>query len=112
MGEYDQWPIPDGLSDDGRRAATVIHDFLQEEDATYHGGGGTFYTPQQWADRDELYGLGSLLIVTHDGGNHAPYFNVDYGQYAAQERLGTRLEVAGFWCEQATSWYSAVYKRS
>ncbi len=105
----EQWPIPAGLSPQGTTAANVILEFLQEKDAAYHGGGGKFYSPEEWADRGEQYGLRSQLIITHDGGDHAPAFNIDYGAYEFQEELVGRLRNHGLYVEQCTSWYSAVY---
>lgn len=104
-----QWPIPDGLSPQGKNAATVIQEFLEEKGATFHGGGGRFYTPDEWADRGEQYGRSSLLVITHDGGDHAPAFNLDYGAYEFQDELVQRLRAHGLYVEQCTSWYSAVY---
>ena len=76
------WPIPVDLSDQGRVAAQAVLDFLTEKDITYHGGGGRFYSPQEWRERGEIYGTGSLLVITHDGGAHSAAFNPDYEDYA------------------------------
>lgn len=103
------WPIPADLSDDGRKVAETILAFLTEKDLTYHGGGGKFYSPQQWRDRGEDYGTDSLLVITHDGGDHAGAFNIDYEQYQLIEQLRDRLVPLGVFSEQCTSWYSAVY---
>lgn len=103
------WPIPTDLDDRGRIAAKAILDFLEEKDLTYHGGGGRFYSPREWEERGEEYGRRSLLIITHDGGDHAVALNIDYGAYALMEQLAERLRAHGFYVEQCTSWYSAVY---
>ncbi|ATI36452.1 hypothetical protein CPI83_30110 (plasmid) [Rhodococcus sp. H-CA8f] len=107
----DNWPIPAGLSKEGKEAAEVIRTLLVEKGLTDHGGGGQFYTPQQWRDREEEYGLGSQLIITHDGGDHAAAFNPDYGDYALMEELRLRLDRANIYPEQCTSWYTAIYTR-
>ena len=104
-----QWPIPDGLSAKGLAAARAIREFLEEKDATYHGGGGKFYTPEEWEDRGEEYGLRSLLIITHDGGDHAPAFNIDYEAEELQEELTERLRSVGVYPQLCTCWYSAIY---
>lgn len=104
-----EWPIPDDLSADGRRAAEAIHAFLVARDMSYHGGGGRFYSPQMWKDRGERYGTESLLVITHDGGDHACAFNLDYGAHAVHEELQNRLGELGMFVEAATSWYSSVY---
>jgi hypothetical protein len=101
--------IPKGLSPEGKRAAEAIVAFLTENEATSTGGCRVFYTPEQWADRREAYGLKALLIVVHDGGDHAPYFNLDYCQYVAWEEMNTNLRLHGVYAEQCTGWYSAIY---
>jgi hypothetical protein len=105
------WPIPDGLSSEGRTAAETIRTFLDDHDLTEHGGGGRFYTPTQWADRGEDYGTKSLLIITHDGGDHARAFNLDYGDHQSHEALQNALGAVGVYVEGCTTWYSAVYRR-
>lgn len=104
-----KWEIPAGLTKKGREAATVIVDFLKEKGLTDHGGGGKFYTPKEWRKRGECYGTNSLLIVTHDGGDHACAFNWDYEAYSVMEELTQRLAKIGVYVEQCTSWYSAIY---
>lgn len=104
-----QWPIPEGLSVKGRKAAEAIRDFLVAKDLAFHGGGGRFYTPAEWAARGESWGKESLLVVTHDGGDHAPCFNPDYECPNLREAFRAALHDAGVWSEQCTSWYTAIY---
>lgn len=104
-----QWPVPTGVTKPGRDAARVISEFLTEKGLTDHGGGGRFYSPKEWRDRGESYGTGSLLIVTHDGGDHAPAFAWDYEAYSLMEELRERLMKVAVYAEQCTSWYSAIY---
>lgn len=104
------WTIPEKqLTPKGRSAAEAILTFLQARDLTDHGGGGGFYGPEQWEERGEQYGLGSLLIVTHDGGEHAPAFNWDYEAYDLIEELRQELSKIDVYVEQCTSWFSAIY---
>lgn len=105
-----RWPIPDDLCADGQTAAKVILEFFTEHDLTNHGGGGKFYSPAQWADRGELYGVNSLLVITHDGGDHAGAFNLDYEQYDLHKLLHDKLAPHGMFVEGCTCWYSAVYR--
>lgn len=109
MSTTTKWEIPAGLSKAGREAAKVIRDYLVEAGLDDHGGGGRFYTPREWRDRGEAYGTNSLLIVTHDGGDHAAAFNWDYEAYSVMEELRRRLARIGVYGEQCTSWYSAIY---
>ncbi|WP_081343414.1 hypothetical protein [Mycobacteroides chelonae] len=104
-----QWPIPEGLSTQGRQAAETIRDFLVVKNLAFHGGGGRFYTPAEWAARGESWGKDSLLVVTHDGGDHAPCFNPDYESPELITALRDALRNAGVWSEQCTSWYTAIY---
>ncbi len=105
----DRWPIPTTLSEKGSAAAHAIRDFLVERGLTEHGGGGKFYSPEEWKEREELYGTDSLLIITHDGGDHAAAFNYAYEDPALMQALTSKLSDSNVFVEQCTSWYSAVY---
>ncbi len=110
MSAPEGWTIPEKqLTPKGRAAAEAILAFLREKNLTDHGGGGKFYGPEEWEDRGEDFGTGALLIVIHDGGEHAPAFNWDYEDYNLVEELRRSLEKVGVYVEQCTSWYSAVY---
>lgn len=74
------------------------------------GGCPAFYTPEQWRERGEAYGLDAKLIVCHDGGALAKFCNYDYMQYAKIDRMSAALEKVGYHVENCTSWYSAVYE--
>lgn len=107
------WPLPEGIEGAGREAAERLREFIGEHELADHGGGEghqLLYTRQQWVDRGEEYGLGAVLIVTHDGGVHAPAFDHSYGSYDLREALRHWMTQHGFWIEQCTSWYSAVYR--
>ena len=103
--------IPEGLSAKGREAAEAIIKFLEANGADDAGGCKVFYTPKEWADRDEEYGLKSELVVVHDGGDHAGAFNYSYEQYDLIDGLLETLEPLGLYAEQCTCWYSAIYCR-
>jgi hypothetical protein len=78
--------------------------------APYTGGCRPFYTPAEWRERGEEYGLSSELIVVHDGGDYALFFNYAYGAYSAIDAMDTALREAGYYAESCTSWYTAIYK--
>jgi hypothetical protein len=78
------------------------------KDAT-GGGCRAFYGPKEWAERNETYGLKSLLIVVHDGGDLEPYCNLDFGSYSMHDQMQAALGKVGLYMEQCTSWYSAIY---
>jgi hypothetical protein len=112
MGQED-FKIPKGLSCKGQKAAEVIVAVIQKHtiDRNPDGGGcRAFYTPEEWTDREELYGQDSELVVCHDGGDAAAYFNYDYECYKMMDFMQRELERHGMYAEQCTSWYTAIYK--
>ena len=101
--------MPEGLSAKGRVAAEAILTLLKRDEATHTGGCKMFYSPEEWKARGEAYGIGSLLIVCHDGGDHAGYFNWDYENYEAVAAMNAALGAVGCYVESCTCWYSAIY---
>jgi len=84
------------------RAASVIESVL--------GRDFTCYTPPEFAGRQ--YGKGALLILQHESCDPLyPYVNYDGEQYEKIEQLADALSAAGFWVEDCTGWYSAVYEK-
>lgn len=100
---------PTGAS---RRAKTAINTILKvtrSYDLSATGGGcRAFYTPAEWKARGERYGDGAVLIVVHDGGSLAPFFNHDYGAYAMMESMREALATRKLYAEQATSWFTII----
>ena len=103
------WPIPEGLCPLGQTAVETLWEFFTQKGIEYHGGGGRFYSPAQWAERGEQWGLKRVLVVTHDGGDQVGAFNLDYEQYELNHELIERLSRHNLYAEQCTSWYSAIY---
>ena len=92
-------------------AAETVLEFLQEEGwAVDINDNQTFHSPKEWKKRGEIYGLGSVLILCHDGGCLSAYCDHAIGNYDAMERLRLCLEKKEFFVEQCTSWYSAIYE--
>lgn len=103
--------IPEGLSDDVRQAAETIVKTIRETCPDASGGGcRLFYTVDEWKARQEEYGTTGELILCHDGGAAAPFLNWDYMCYQLRDKLMDRLRPLGFYVEQCTSWYSAMYR--
>jgi len=105
--------IPKGLSHEGRIAAELVVKLVgqYEEDKLMDTGGCTpFYTPKQWKERGEAYGYNSELIVVHDGGDVAAWFNYDYECYKCIDEMNEALEEVGLYAEPCTGWYTAIYK--
>lgn len=105
--------IPEGLSPEGQKAAETIVAFATEKlgERPETGGCTTFYTPQQWRDRKEEYGLNSELIVVYDGGDIGPFFNYDYECYKLVDGMIDALDPVGVYPEPCTGWYTAIYKK-
>jgi hypothetical protein len=119
--------MPIGLSPSGFLAHESIVDFLQAKGLTNTGGCRAFYSPQEWAERGEEYGKRSILVVVYDGGDLRPAFNMDaaydadcalvqefgrpegYQPYALLEAMQAELKKLGFYFEECTRWYGAVY---
>lgn len=104
--------IPDDVQGLARQAAERICEVIRRtEGREPHGGGcSAFRSPESWKARGERYGTGSVLIVVHDGGDAAQYFNADYEDHRAVESMRAELEKIGLYPEQCTSWYSAIYR--
>ncbi len=129
MNDFD---MPEGLSADGVKAYEAIKKHLNSFDGLETGGCKAFYSPTEWAARGEPYGKGSVLIVVYDGGDLRPSFNMDAAyeadclmidflreegkdtsgieRYSMIERTQAALKAAGFFVEECTTWYAAVYK--
>lgn len=70
----------------------------------------TFYPQELWVQRGEDYGNTAELVVVHDGGPYAPFFNMDYDADYFMERMDKALNAAGYYAEPCTTWYTAIYK--
>lgn len=105
----------DHLNDEQKRIAHAIINLITEKNGKSPSGGGctAFYTPEQWKDRGEAYGINSVLLLVHDGGDLAPFCNFDYGQYDKIDCLTLTLEMLGdgYWMESCGCWYTAVYRK-
>jgi hypothetical protein len=111
--DQDDFRIPEGLSPKGKRAAEAIVEMLNKhnpEGRISGGGCRAFYTPEEWRERGEQYGCDSLLVVCHDGGDAAPYFNYDYECYKLIDCMAVHLQKLGLFAEACTTWYTAVYE--
>lgn len=101
--------LPEGATEEQRKIHKAIMSVLPHW--AEPGGCRVFYTPEEWQARGEKYGEGASLVVVHDGGDHAPYFNWDYRAYPAVEAMLHALEEAGYLPSQCTSWYTAIYEK-
>jgi len=83
---------------------------LQVTRAQSGGGCKAFYSPSEWVKRGEQFGHNSELIVVHDGGDLAPWFNWAYEQDALVACLVSALAEHGLYYESCECWYSAIYR--
>lgn len=110
LSAEDDLAIPAGLCPLGQAAAEAILAVLRREDRADAGGCRAFYSPAEWEARGEKYGQDAVLIVVHDGGDHMAHFAYEREDYEAIDRMADALRPLGLYSEQATVWYSAVYR--
>tara|TARA_B100001769_G_C22094086_1_gene590137 strand:+ start:27 stop:314 length:288 start_codon:yes stop_codon:yes gene_type:complete len=91
------------------KAITVVKKFCKENNLDLESGGG-FRTAKDWGKRGEKYGIMSKGIIMHDGGDLAPYLNYAYERPELMEEFTKYLNEHGYWNEQCTGWYTAIYK--
>jgi len=102
---------PEGLSPDGERAFEIIVNHLKSHGSEVKGELQAFWNPK---DYDGEYGRDSLLIIMYDGLNDIGKFfslDQDYPKYKNQDPMREALEAAGFYADECTGYYAAVYKR-
>lgn len=110
LTDADDFNIPTGLSRLGRKAAHAIIKHARSVLSNASGGGcRAFYTPEEWKERGERYGLSAELIVVHDGGDLDDFFSYDSGYYALVEGMNEALNAVGVYAESCTCWYTAIY---
>lgn len=105
--------MPEGLSDLGMKAYNEVMRTLNAFNKTYTGGCKAFYSPQEWKDRGEKYGLKSHLIVVYDGGDLSRFFNSGCAMmdgFRSYEFMISELKYSKLYFEECTNWYSAIYE--
>lgn len=113
--DSEKFAKPENLNKEGLKAYRAIMKLFKDENSKNpfnidSGGCTTFYSPKQWAERGESYGRNSALIICHDGGDVANYFNYDCGSYGAIKKMDKALREVGLYAECCTAWYTAIYK--
>jgi len=127
---------PECLSPAGARAYDAIISHLDKNEMIDYistGGCKAFYSPEEWSERRELYGTKSVLVVVYDGGDLRRSFNMDeaydhgltylaylkeegieppsdFNAYKSVEKMQESLRLAGFYAEECTGWYAAIYE--
>ena len=98
--------IKDG---DARKACVAFRKVAHNRGIKYDQP--TFYSPMEWRARGEdceLLGPGAVLVVTHDGGDLAPYMNWAYAQVERLSNFRSTLKDLGYRVTWSTSWYSVI----
>jgi hypothetical protein len=95
---------PAGLSEEGNTAWATVTRVLLEQKATQAGvNRQVFVNPSEWPTQ-----LDAELLVVHDGGDHAPYFNLDYGAYLNRAIMDGALREVGLYIEPLTPQHSMI----
>jgi hypothetical protein len=100
------------LSEHGNLAYRAILMLLRKRKATYTGGCKAFFSPEEWIDKGEEFGRNAELIVCHDGGELAPFFNSSYGHHKSIEEMQKAVRSVGCYIEPIASWCSAIYAQN
>jgi hypothetical protein len=108
--DKDNWAVPTGLSRKARKLALALVRLAKERN--WNAGQKVFWSPKEWKDKGECYGLESELVILHEGGDHAPFFSLDHSfeSYDSYEEQLKFLSQYGFYCEGLYTWSSAVYE--
>lgn len=115
MNVNEDFIIDNELSQEAQQACNVIIGRMLSTLTQISGGGcKAFHDPKSWNDRltenPDGYIGDPVLIVCHDGGDQARFFNYDYCDYDAVNSMMDSLNEIGLYSEQITSWYSAIYR--
>jgi hypothetical protein len=104
--------MPEGLSPLGQEVWYKVVTLMTETVGTLPDTGGwqTFYSPEEWKERGEKYGIDSELIVVYDGGDVGLFFNMDHEGPPAWYDEMCELATGAIGMEHATGWYSYFYK--
>jgi hypothetical protein len=112
--DKDNWAVPAGLSRKARKLALALAKLAKERN--WNAGQKVFWSPKEWRNKGEHYGLNAELVILHEGGDHAPFFSLDYcswykdGRYDQYDEQCKFLREYGFWLEGLYTWSSAVYE--
>lgn len=93
--------MPLGLSMDGQHAWRTVIGVLLQDGIQDPGCNPRVFAPAE---------NGAELIIEHDGGAHAPFFNLDYGAFLSFSGMTTALRNAGYIVEAETPVRSVVFK--
>lgn len=110
--DKDNWAVPTGLSRKARKLALAIVKLAKERN--WYAGQKVFWSPKQWKDKGEHYGLNAELVILHECGDHAPFFSLDHssytGSYKQYDEQVKFLSGYGFYSEGLYTWSSAIYE--
>lgn len=72
------------------------------------GGCKAFYSPQEWRDKGWEAHEKVLCVVCHDGGDLAPFFNLDYQDYKAFDKMDRIFRGRGIYAEAISSTHTHI----
>lgn len=101
--------VPDNATEEQKTLCKLITSWCVDRKLVSTGGCKVFYTAEDWLNRGQVYGREATLIIAHDGGDMARVCNIDYEAYDLVDKFAKFLETHGYYMEQCTSWYSAIY---
>ena len=112
-------PIPSDIPEDVKKLCEVIIQtatYIDEHGKAhppYSGGIRTFWSADEIvAHEDDVHmSEGLVLGLMCAGGDFAPYFNMDYCDYAKIDKMCVALEQLGFWSEDQRGWLHLIYRK-
>ena len=108
--------VPCDLGESGKVAASVVLDVVAKRLGRMPIGDGynSFHSPGGWAARHGGTWMSRVsladdsLVVVHDGGDLAPFFDPDYEDWAAHDEMMKAFVDMGLKVEQVAGWCSVV----
>lgn len=104
--------IDDDMSEEAATLARSIRDVLHTYNRAFAGGCKVFSSPESHQKGE---GLGDMpencvLVIIHDGGSHAGFFNECYEQPVLKKIMDDHLRELGYVAQRETSWYTYIFK--
>jgi hypothetical protein len=99
--------IPDGIPENVKDFCRELRNSMRVRGEEGCGGCKAFYAPGEWVDPVDEH---VLLVVCHDGGAMASWFNLNYDQIKLYDSVDLMLRSRGLWREHEDAAVSHIYK--
>lgn len=102
--------IPNTLNEKVHRFCRALRNRVRHDGGTGYGGGCiAFHDPRTY----HYYSLGvkCVLVIEHDGGELAPYFNEAYEDSVALKTAAELMDLYGLWSDSVNPAVTALYFR-